>query len=224
MIEESKSAKNQFKCIVSGSTVEKDRLSTKRNKKINNARRLLWSGNTSELKRYLEASGETELTDYDKGTLLHDAAIAKEHEIVKYLLEAGANPNTRTTQGQTPLHYAAMGYYNGGGEIAHTLIQAGAELNARCECNWTALHFAAMYNLADAAETLLDAGADRHVVSEEGLTPLQIAIEQCHTEIEALLRTREKIDQARDNLRERNQNDAKRKRIQKIRHSIGPRP
>mmetsp|Transcript_19929 Transcript_19929/g.60344 ORF Transcript_19929/g.60344 Transcript_19929/m.60344 type:complete len:123 (-) Transcript_19929:666-1034(-) len=60
-------------------------------------------------------------------TLLHRCAETTQTELVKILIERGADVNQKTTWGwQTPLHYAAR---VGAEEICLDLIQAGANWN-----------------------------------------------------------------------------------------------
>ena len=69
-------------------------------------------------------------------------------------LQAGADPNARTGNGQTPLHFAAG---NGTAEAVATLLNAGADPNARTVVGNTPLHFA---EHAEPVAALLEAGAD----------------------------------------------------------------
>ena len=58
------------------------------------------------------------------GTALHSAASRLQSDVVRILLEAGANPDVRQSAGWTPLHAAAMN-----GDLASTeaLLGAGAD-------------------------------------------------------------------------------------------------
>ena len=47
------------------------------------------------------------------------------------LLEAGANPNARNNEGETPLHHVYMGVHSAGLEFVVHLLDAGADPNAR---------------------------------------------------------------------------------------------
>ncbi|MEO8432605.1 MAG: ankyrin repeat domain-containing protein [Acidobacteriota bacterium] len=57
---------------------------------------------------------------------LHSAAAAHDAEIVRALLESGADPNAAQQAGYRPLHEAAG---QGDAEIAHLLLEAGARLD-----------------------------------------------------------------------------------------------
>ena len=59
---------------------------------------------------------------------MHAAAAVQNHEILRALLERGANPNAKQQHDFTPLHTAAG---RGDVEMAKLLIRHGADLNAR---------------------------------------------------------------------------------------------
>jgi ankyrin repeat protein len=59
---------------------------------------------------------------------IHAAAAVQNHEMVRTLLERGANPNAKQQGDYTPLHTAAA---RGDVEMAKLLIRHGADLNAR---------------------------------------------------------------------------------------------
>jgi ankyrin repeat protein len=61
------------------------------------------------------------------GTALHSAASRLQSEVVRILLEAGANPDVRQSAGWTPLHAAAM---NGDLASLDLLLGAGADPTA----------------------------------------------------------------------------------------------
>ena len=111
----------------------------------------------------------------------------------------------RLPNGETPL-MAAL--YRGHGDIVDALIDAGAEIdvfaaaatgrpedlrrtlneatvNAVAYDGWTPLHLAAFFGHAENVCLLLDAGADVHAVSHNGLknTPLHAATAGRHTEV-----------------------------------------
>jgi ankyrin repeat protein len=61
------------------------------------------------------------------GTALHSAASRLQSDLVRILLEAGANPDVRQSAGWTPLHAAAM---NGDLTSTELLLTAGADAAA----------------------------------------------------------------------------------------------
>ena len=70
---------------------------------------------------------EPEVRDKDGNSLLSLAVQSNSFQIVNYLLNAGANPNTKNNKNNTPLHYA-LTFHNY--EIADILIRRGADENA----------------------------------------------------------------------------------------------
>ena len=74
-------------------------------------------------------------------------------------LKGGADPNVRTGNGLTPLHFAAEN--NDNPVVAAALVEAGASPNARNDVGGTPLHRAAARNQNPAVITaLLNAGAE----------------------------------------------------------------
>jgi ankyrin repeat protein len=61
------------------------------------------------------------------GTAMHSAVSRLQSDVVRILLEAGANPNVRQSAGWTPLHAAAM---NGDVTSVELLLASGADPNA----------------------------------------------------------------------------------------------
>ncbi len=106
---------------------------------------------------------------------LHEAAGNGHIEIVKLLLEKGADVNIRENCGATPLHRAAHGGHT---KVMKILLQNGADTFQRGTGCGTPLEWAARKGQLKAIEILLDHGAD---VNYE--TPLHAAVETGHVEI-----------------------------------------
>jgi ankyrin repeat protein len=147
------------------------------------------------------------------GWSIHAAAslgnIGKIHE----LLAGGADLNARDCWGNTPLHYAAA---RGADGIAELLLMRGASVNVRNNWGGTPLHMTAGTGVAelllahgadpniadmhgrtplhrhwadrDVVELLVEKGADVNAVDSDGKTALQLAEENGHTDLAALLR------------------------------------
>ena len=147
------------------------------------------AGNRTETVRLLLARG-ADITPYDRlgQTALLWAALGRYAEIVSLLVDAGAkvgsveaallgdiallrhrlnegaDVDTRSPGGMTPL----MGAVAGGHEECITaLLTRGADINAVDEQGKTALAWAATYKRLDAARLLLDAGANVNHTGED---------------------------------------------------------
>lgn len=92
-------------------------------------------------------------------------------------IKAGANVNQTTTEGKTPMMYAAQ--YNPNPEVLKVLYQAGALVNAMTKDGWTALMFAVKYNPnVYVTDTLLDLNANYNAMNNDGDTALLMAVKQ----------------------------------------------
>lgn len=114
-------------------------------------------------------------------TALHDAARYARTDVVKLLLDAGADVNTQTPYGKTPLMSAASSAHHedaGCIEMLRLLLAAGADVHTVDEDGRTALHHAADEEGRSAAKViklLLDSGAEVDARTKEGVTPLMLA-------------------------------------------------
>lgn len=114
------------------------------------------------------------------------AVCFKRVEVVKMLLDAGANVTRSEDETWPPLQQAVL--YSSI-EIIQILIDAGADLNERCNlsgCDFfrsTPLHYAAFYKMEHAAIILIKNGADVNARNEAGKTPLHYAASHGQTEI-----------------------------------------
>jgi ankyrin repeat protein len=115
----------------------------------------------------------------------------KNEELVGLLLDNGAAAGLRDATGTPPLIDAA---YNNLPDVCGLLLAGGAEVDVRCEAEQlsgaTPLMVAVLFRQFEAAERLLQSGADPNVrFGERGHTVLQYALFGCERRIaEALLR------------------------------------
>ncbi len=107
--------------------------------------------------------------DQDGRTPLHWACRGKNHEIVVYLLEKGADVNALDKDQVAPLHSLAVRNLT---KTADLLINHGADVNILDYEKHTPLHYAAMYNMTNVASLLIKNGAKLELMDDYGRTPL----------------------------------------------------
>lgn len=96
-------------------------------------------------------------------------------DMVKMLLQAGADISATNKRGFTSLHVAAR--CNRAATVS-TLLQAGAYCNAVCSKGRTSLHWAVDANALDAVTLLLEVGAEADTADNDGYTPMDLATEK----------------------------------------------
>jgi ankyrin repeat protein len=129
-------------------------------------------------------------------TCLHSAASCGNVFAVRWLLHAGADVNSLTSDGSTPLHFV-RNY-----QCAVLLLAAGANLCARDNVGRTALHgvpkWAAPMRSLTAATALIAAGADLDAADDTGETARQaLARRQLTIEFDQVEQARREISKAR---------------------------
>ncbi|MHB9147715.1 MAG: ankyrin repeat domain-containing protein [Candidatus Amoebophilus sp.] len=131
-------------------------------------------------------------------TPLHFAARSGSLEVVKWLVENGANLEAKSStyyNTSTPLSLAIV---NGHLEVANFLIKKRAKITREMKVLIniqrknhiypTLLHFVAENNDTKLASLLIRNGADRNIKDEYGNTPLDIATKKNHSEIAEILK------------------------------------
>lgn len=117
-------------------------------------------------------------------TALYGAAEQGHMDIVRLLLDNGADIHVQDKFDETPLHSAAE---QGHTDIVRLLLDNGADIHAQTESGQTPLHGAAKEGHIDTVQLLLDNGADIHVQAEYRGTPIHGAAGGGHTDIVRLL-------------------------------------
>ena len=113
--------------------------------------------------------------------LLH-AVLRGHDDVVKLLLDMGADPNRGTEKGLTPLNLATSK-----SNVVRMLLVAGADPNKGNDHGITPLHGAAGTCHTEIVRLLLDAGADPNAATVTGETPLLWATEHGHEDSVKLL-------------------------------------
>ncbi len=107
--------------------------------------------------------------DKDGRTPLHWASRGVHLEVVKFLVDKGADVDAEDSNKVVPLHSLAV--RNAAAAIA-ILVAKGANVDAKDYGGNTALHYAALSNAVDAVDTLIEKGADIENRENYGRTPL----------------------------------------------------
>lgn len=104
------------------------------------------------------------------------ASAAAEHgqvDVLRFLIDKGANINSPEADGCTLLHYAVKSI-----DCVRLLVAHGANINAQNKDGHSALHRACELNASsEVIEYLLDNGADIELMSVSGKTPLYLSVE-----------------------------------------------
>ncbi|GMH36847.1 hypothetical protein BSKO_04720 [Bryopsis sp. KO-2023] len=145
------------------------------------------TGDSKKVKELLSKGADLSSTHEDsRYTPLHAATRFGHVEIVKILIEAGANIFARAAYGLSTLHIAVTyGQLN----VIKVLIEAGANANARDNKDDTSLHSAAYAGSPELVQFLLENGAEIDARNKFGSTPIIIAAYNGNDEaIEVLIR------------------------------------
>ena len=140
----------------------------------------------TEVKKLLAIGVDVNVADKNAHTTALAEAVASGNlELVRMVLNAGADINARNNSGQTALMRLDD---DSSAEIVNALVYAGAKVNLKDEDGDSALLVAAALEKTEVLKALLDAGAKVNTRNKEGKTALMIAAEGGYVEnVKALL-------------------------------------
>jgi ankyrin repeat protein len=147
------------------------------------------AGDTTRCEQLVKGGFPVDTTDDTGDTAVDWAVYSCKIDVVRKLIELGADVNHADQRGYTPLMFTAttlrgrflQGTQDQRNEIARMLIELGADVNQAMGyenasgSGQTALHFAVKDKNAALVRMLLSAGANRNAKSNQGYTPLDVA-------------------------------------------------
>lgn len=101
-------------------------------------------------------------------TPLYRALSLNNANIVKVLLEAGANPNIECGGSEMAIHIATV---LSGTNAIKMLVESGALIDAQDRDGWTPLHYAVANDKMNVVKLLLKFGANKYLKNDAGDTP-----------------------------------------------------
>jgi len=119
-------------------------------------------------------------SDYNQWTPMHIAARHHQLEVVKYLLEKGADINSLVKRGYNAAYLAAV---SGDMNMLNFLIQNQADFQLVSDKGLTLMYAAAKGGNLEMIKALHLKGLAINTSSEQGKTPLHIASQKGHTDI-----------------------------------------
>ena len=117
-------------------------------------------------------------------TPLHAASLQGNIDTVRWLLDHGADANSRQDDLWTPLHLTA---WRGRPKVARALLERNADIHSRSDDGRAPLHMASEFGHPDVVQLFLEHGADMYARDDEGSTPLHLASSNGRIEVVRLL-------------------------------------
>lgn len=117
-------------------------------------------------------------------SILHKAVFIGDLEVVKILIDYGADLSVANLAGDTPL---CLALDRGHVEVGKVLIEKGTAVSAAPTIGWTPLHMASNKGYVDIVEMLLEKDADVSSTTKDNWTPLHMASSKGHFDIVKVL-------------------------------------
>lgn len=113
---------------------------------------------------------QTKPADHQKklNKLLLEACEDNNDEIIRQLINDGADINAKGPFELTPLHQVIINHKKEALHLVQILINAGSDIDATDISNRTPLFYAASKNMLDVVSFLIEHGADIHIKDNDG--------------------------------------------------------
>lgn len=108
---------------------------------------------------------------------IHEAAKSKSYDVLRLLLDNGADPNCVNKKGNSALHLAASG---GVVEICTLLLEYGSSPDLSNNKGSTPLHIASKFGYYEISRLMIEFEADIFITDFEGYTAMNIAFLKGH--------------------------------------------
>ena len=106
------------------------------------------------------------------------------HSVLNKMLDMGADPNIKDSNGWSPLHYCCQ---LGDLESAKILLKNKADINSFSNHNRRPIHMASLMNYPSIVRFLLENNSDKNFKDHLGCTPLLLAAKQGNVECVSIL-------------------------------------
>jgi len=109
-------------------------------------------------------------------------------ELIRLLLENGADPNVRENTGTTPFTISFSSRHGGLDSIVKMMLEHGADVNAKDTNGLTALMNYVSRGKEEMVKFLLDKGANKHITSDNGWDAISLAEREGNKKIIKMLK------------------------------------
>jgi len=156
------------------------------------------NGDLKTVKTILEKNpSKIDVKNKNGYTALHWACMRAHWNVVKYLVEKGADLNVVGGDGGTQINWAV---HHDNLEIVKLLVENGAKLNSQNQWGMTELHTAIWRGNINVVGFLLDQGSDPDIKTKEGWTAMHYAYRSGHDNIIEMLKKRGLSMTEKDNM------------------------
>lgn len=156
-------------------------INSQNNKKQTPLMKSVMHCHSAAFKTLLELGAYTEITDYQKNTVLHIAVKNNQKEAVKALIAKNKKLITMTNkQNELPLTIAITQKHY---KLAELLIESGSPINHLDIYGFTPLHYSVKQNKTLLTLLLLQHQADVNIQTKQGFTSLHLAAKAGNTQI-----------------------------------------